>query len=195
MAESEEIDEVKGLTPAVSSLLLNIEVDLMISVDSKNFYTSLSTHRNSIDQSLRAEVNCIIFEFEIHSISRMFWMAGQQNRVDPLSKTESPLSVANYSSGNSIRIDFVRTSLSGKNSSKRSWNASLNASIAFANVVCHTFFVCLTTQLFVLWWVAWSHSIPIRTDKDYCSVVLLSPLLQFSTVLYRASQVFLIECN
>lgn len=90
LAASEAIDEGKTLKTALSTLLA-IPVRLIIIVDSKDLYTSLSTRRNSIDRSIRADVNVIRFEFETGNIDELCWLPGQLNIADPGTKTDSPL--------------------------------------------------------------------------------------------------------
>lgn len=60
-AAPESIDEAKVLKAALS-LLLGIKVKLLLIVDSRDLYTSLSTRINSIDRSMCADVNVIRLE-------------------------------------------------------------------------------------------------------------------------------------
>ncbi len=64
--------------------LLNIEIDLLIAVDSKDLYDTLSTCRNATDRSTRADVSVIRYEFETKNVSRMIWVSGKSNLADPL---------------------------------------------------------------------------------------------------------------
>lgn len=68
LAASEAIDEGKVLKKAFS-VLFGFTVPLIIVIDSKDLYTSLSTQRNSIDRSIRADVNIIRFDFEIGNVN------------------------------------------------------------------------------------------------------------------------------
>lgn len=61
------------------SLLLKIKVKLLVIEEFKDLYTSLSTRRNSIDRSIRADVNVIRFEYEVGNIDEMFWLPGSLN--------------------------------------------------------------------------------------------------------------------
>ena len=90
LAASEVIDEGKTLKAALSALLM-IRVPLIVAVDSKDLYTSLSTRRNSIDKSIRAAVNVIRFEYEVGNVDVMCWLPGSVNPADPGTKTNSPL--------------------------------------------------------------------------------------------------------
>lgn len=89
LAAFEAIDEGKTLSKAFSSLL-GIAVGLIIALDTKNLYTSLSTRRNSIDRSIRADVNVIRYEFETRNVNRITWIPGNFNLADPGTKTDSP---------------------------------------------------------------------------------------------------------
>ena len=93
LAASEAIDEGKTLKRALSTLL-RITVPLIVAVDSKDLYTSLSTRRNSIDKSIRADVNVIRFEYEVGNVDIMCWLPGSVNPADPGTKTDSPLTQA-----------------------------------------------------------------------------------------------------
>lgn len=61
LAASESIDKWKTLKISLS-ILLQKSIRLIIIVDSKDLHTSLSPRLNSIDRSIRANVNCIWFE-------------------------------------------------------------------------------------------------------------------------------------
>ena len=63
-------------------------------VDSKDLFSSLSTQRQSIDRSIRGDVACIRFEFQVHNINYITWIPGSINLADPLTKTDSPLTDA-----------------------------------------------------------------------------------------------------
>ena len=90
LAVGEGIDEGKMLRGAFS-MLLGIEIDLIVVLDSKDSFDTLSTCRNATDRSVRADVNVIRFEFETRVVSRMFWTPGKTNLTVPLTKRSSPL--------------------------------------------------------------------------------------------------------
>ena len=90
LAAGEAIDEGKVLVNAYR-VLLGMDIDLMISLDSKDLFETLSTCRNSIDRSIRADVSVIRYEFETQNVNRFFWIPGKVNLADPLTKTNSPL--------------------------------------------------------------------------------------------------------
>lgn len=70
LAGSKAIDEEKSLK-AAPSLLLQMPLPLYTVVDSHGLHMSLSTPRNSIDKSNRADVNLISFEFDVGNIDAM----------------------------------------------------------------------------------------------------------------------------
>eukprot|EP00178_Gracilaria_changii_P001336 TRINITY_DN1187_c0_g1_i1.p1 TRINITY_DN1187_c0_g1~~TRINITY_DN1187_c0_g1_i1.p1 ORF type:complete len:639 (-),score=88.06 TRINITY_DN1187_c0_g1_i1:5196-7112(-) len=84
------IDEGKVLKRAFSKLL-DVEVSLLVVVDSKDLFDTLSTCRNATDRSIRADVSVIRYEFETYQVSRMSWIPGKLNFADPLTKLDSPL--------------------------------------------------------------------------------------------------------
>eukprot|EP00178_Gracilaria_changii_P027963 TRINITY_DN936_c0_g2_i2.p1 TRINITY_DN936_c0_g2~~TRINITY_DN936_c0_g2_i2.p1 ORF type:complete len:399 (+),score=36.11 TRINITY_DN936_c0_g2_i2:473-1669(+) len=88
LAAGEAIDKGKVLTNAFHKLL-NVEVDLLVVVDSKDLFDTLSTCRNATDRSIRADVSVIRYEFETHNISRMIWIPNKLNLADPLTKLDS----------------------------------------------------------------------------------------------------------
>lgn len=93
LAAGEAIDEGKTIAHAYS-ILLGQHVDLIIAVDSKDLFQSLSTQRNSIDKSIRADVNVIRHEFEVRNISSMIWLPGKLNFADIGTKMDSPLTLS-----------------------------------------------------------------------------------------------------
>lgn len=90
LAAGEGIDEGVMLKRAYS-LLLGIKAELIVVLDSKDLYTSLSTQRQSIDRSVCADVNYIRYQFEIGNADRICWIPGRLNLADPGTKPDSPL--------------------------------------------------------------------------------------------------------
>eukprot|EP00171_Calliarthron_tuberculosum_P001292 IDg1292t1 len=93
LAAGEAIDMGKTIVKSYERLL-NVKVDNLIVVDTKDLYSSLSTCRNSIDKSIRADVSVIRYEFETKNISRMVWIPGKCNLADAGTKPNSPLTNA-----------------------------------------------------------------------------------------------------
>lgn len=71
--------------------LLNVHDDLVIVVDSKDLFDSLSTCRSATNKSIRADLSLIRHEFETQHISRMIWIPGNINPADAITKPDSPL--------------------------------------------------------------------------------------------------------
>lgn len=90
IAVGEAIDDGKTLKSALTALL-GISVQLVVVTDSKDMYTSLSTQRNSVDKSIRSDVNLIRFEFETNSVNTVIWIPGKTNPADCATKRDSPL--------------------------------------------------------------------------------------------------------
>ena len=90
LAVGEAIDEGKILKSVVSSIV-NANVKLLVATDSKDLFNALSTQRNSIDKSIRGDVNLIRFEYETHSVNTVVWIPGKTNPADPGTKRDSPL--------------------------------------------------------------------------------------------------------
>ena len=90
LAAGEAIDEAKVLVKAYQ-VLFGIHIDLLLALDSKDLFDTLSTCRNSADRSIRADVSVIRYEFEKFKLNRIFWIPGKVNLADPLTKANSPL--------------------------------------------------------------------------------------------------------
>lgn len=108
MAAGEAIDEGKVLAQTLSAIL-NQHVKLYIALDTKDLYTSLSTKRNSIDKSIRADVNVIRFEFECCNFNRIIWIPDSVNLADPGTKANSPMidALQLMQFTGSIPLDFI----------------------------------------------------------------------------------------
>ena len=86
-AASDAIDEGNVMKKAFE-VLLNINVRLILAVDSKNLYESLSTTHQSSDRSIRAEFSVIGYEFETHNIDQISWIPGKVNLADAVTKQD-----------------------------------------------------------------------------------------------------------
>lgn len=90
LAAGESIDEGKNLARTLSDIH-GIHVNLFVVVDSRDLFPSLKTQRNSIDKSIRADVNVIRFKLERRFVSRLTWVPGRVNLADPGTKPDSHL--------------------------------------------------------------------------------------------------------
>lgn len=79
------------LKRTIAKLLQN-DVELIRITDSKDLFSTLSTERNSIDKSIRADVNVIGFEFETKAVDKIICIPGRLNLADPCPKRDSSLS-------------------------------------------------------------------------------------------------------
>ena len=70
---------------------MQIEIELLVALDSKDLFDTLSTCRNSNDRSIRADVSVIRYEFETQKVNRMTWIPGNVNVADPVTKPNNPL--------------------------------------------------------------------------------------------------------
>lgn len=87
LAAFAEIDKEK-VTKTAFSMQLECYVGLVIVDNSKDLFTFLSIQRNSIDRSIRADVNIIHLEFETGSADKIIWVPGSVNFVDPNTKRD-----------------------------------------------------------------------------------------------------------
>lgn len=58
-------------------------------VESKALFTSLSTKRNSIERSSSSYVSFIRFKFRASAVDKIYWVPGNDNLADPLTKEDS----------------------------------------------------------------------------------------------------------
>lgn len=93
LAAAEAIEEGKILKSALSTVFA-IKVRLIVAVDSKDLYTTLSTLRNATDRFIRADVNMVRFDFETGNIDEVVWIPGSVNPADPGTKLNSPLTTS-----------------------------------------------------------------------------------------------------
>lgn len=107
-AAGESIDEGKILAKAYE-VLMGVQVDLWIAVDSKDLYATLTTCRNATDRAIRGDVNFTRYEFETCAVSKMFWLPGSINIADPGTKPNSPLAqtLSLLLSSGELPIDFT----------------------------------------------------------------------------------------
>lgn len=83
LAAGESIDEGNTISSAYSEIVGH-KIELSLCVDSKEIFTSVSTQRNSIDKSIRADVASIRFEFQTRTLDKISWIPGRVNLADPL---------------------------------------------------------------------------------------------------------------
>jgi len=84
------IDEGKVIVQAYETIL-PIKIDLVVVVDSKDLYDTISTCRLATDRSIRGDIGLMRYDFETHKITKMVWIKGSTNLSDPLTKRDSPL--------------------------------------------------------------------------------------------------------
>lgn len=87
------MDDGSIISPT-ASLMYHIQVPLNVAIDSKDSFTILSTLRNSIEKSIRTNVNVIRYGFERRFVSRIIWIPGREDLVDSGTKTDRPLTGA-----------------------------------------------------------------------------------------------------
>ena len=69
LAAGEAIDEGKVIKRVIGKVH-NFNPDLIVVVDSKDLFTSLSTKRDSIDKSIRPDVNVIRFDLKHEKLTK-----------------------------------------------------------------------------------------------------------------------------
>lgn len=96
LAFREGIDVGKSIADCYR-VLINVTIDLIIVVDSKNLYTTLSAQRLSVDKSMRGDIGIIRHEFEIGNISKFICLRGKINSAEIGTKSDRALiSAANH---------------------------------------------------------------------------------------------------
>lgn len=86
----EPIDEGLVLKRAYV-LLQNMDIELIVALYPKDLFSSLPTQRKSVDRSVRANVNFIIYQFETSQANRICCIPGRLNLADSSTKPDSPL--------------------------------------------------------------------------------------------------------
>lgn len=76
------------------SPIIGTRVPLHVFLDRQDLHTSLSTKKNSLNKSVRADVNVIRHEFEQRHVERIVWVPGKHNLVESKTKPDSTLSTA-----------------------------------------------------------------------------------------------------
>lgn len=64
------------------SMVLRIRILLHLMIDCKNLYTSLSSKKNHIEKSIRADMNCFRLEFQRFNVVRIIWVPWKINPAD-----------------------------------------------------------------------------------------------------------------
>lgn len=89
-AAPEGVDEEKTITKTYSEIL-DMDIKLRLTVDSKDIFSSLSTQMNSIIKSIRGDMSCLRYEFQTGAVNQVSWIPGQASLADPLTKKDSSL--------------------------------------------------------------------------------------------------------
>lgn len=93
LAAGDFIDEGKVLATFLKKLL-NVNVHLLVMVDSKDLFESLFTCLTSEDKSIKADAQLLRSNFETHKLHQLIWIPGATNIADPLAKHDSPMNEA-----------------------------------------------------------------------------------------------------
>lgn len=115
LATGQAIDYAKVIASAYRKFL-KMEIDVNVVLDSKALFSTLSTCRNSIDRSIRADVSVIRYEFETQKVNSISCIPGKTSITDPLTKPNSPLVDALILSMFSRKISISLTDILSKNS-------------------------------------------------------------------------------
>lgn len=87
LAAGNAIDIGKILTRA-HAMMLRVQVDLIIAVDSKDLFTTRSTQLQSLGKSICGDVGVIRFEFGTKIVSEFVGFPGKRNIADVGKKFE-----------------------------------------------------------------------------------------------------------
>ena len=90
LAAGDAIDDGKLIVDTLN-ILLTDGIHLVVVVDCKDLFTSLSTCRNPVDKSMRADVSLIRYNYETRRLNRLIWTPGSLNPADVLTKLDSAL--------------------------------------------------------------------------------------------------------
>lgn len=90
LAAGDAVDIGKILEKAYATILQG-QVDLVIVVDTKDIYTTLSTQRELLDKSIRRDVGVIRFEIETKTVAEFVWILRKLIFVDNDTKFDCSL--------------------------------------------------------------------------------------------------------
>lgn len=105
---SEDIDSGK-ITKCALSCLLGLSSPLTVSHYSHDLLNSLTTFCIAVDKSIRADVRCIRYEYEMRHADQIVWTHGKVNLLDPRTNLDSPLAqtIVHTMASGRIGIDFL----------------------------------------------------------------------------------------
>lgn len=89
-AAGEAIDECKMISWNLL-VICNTTIPLVIPLDSRDPFTSLSTQRNRAEKSICCDVNVERHEFQRKFIDHISWIPDMENLPEPGTKRDSPL--------------------------------------------------------------------------------------------------------
>ena len=90
IAAAQALDEGKLLKLAMQAVL-QIPIELILVVDSKDLFDSLTSCRNATDRAIRGDVSVIRYDFETKAVNKVIWIPGSCNLSDPMTKLNSAL--------------------------------------------------------------------------------------------------------
>lgn len=90
LAAGEETDVGKEIV-VVYGDLFRATVNLVVTVDSKDLFSTLTSQRQSIHRSIRASIRVIRYEFETKYVHEVRWVPGKHNLADAGAKFDSSL--------------------------------------------------------------------------------------------------------
>lgn len=71
-------------------ILLDVDAKFKIFVDCKELFSSMSAHRNSIN-NVKSDIGSICYEFGTKMMNEIYWTSGALNLANVLTKNDSPL--------------------------------------------------------------------------------------------------------
>lgn len=93
LAAGSAIDESILISSALG-VLLKAEIPVIVVVDSKDLFDSLTSCHVPEDKCIRADVQLIRYYFETQKVNKMLWIPGSLNLAHPLTKKDSRLTDA-----------------------------------------------------------------------------------------------------
>lgn len=109
LAAGDAIDICKIITKAYA-MILRVQANLIIAVNSKDLFTTAFTQSQSLDKSIRRDVGVIHFEFGTKTVSEFVWIPGKLNIANAGTKFDSPLvpSAQQLLQSSTLRFDFCK---------------------------------------------------------------------------------------
>lgn len=100
-------NHIGKINASVYRIIMQNENNFVIVVDSKDFYNTMKSKRQSINRTIHGDIVVIPYAFEMQTVAMMVWIPGKFNTADIGTKFDSPFSAAVCQMLSSGKIPFA----------------------------------------------------------------------------------------